>query len=364
MAMPVIVGAWSDYAGFSAQQAGLLAALESSGGVAASLFISLTLGKLDRNRIAYFAIAIAIFANIVSTQLDEFQVTSVFRALAGFGSGSIYALGLAALSRTTHTGRNFSILLFVQVSFGMIEINLYAWLVERVGINGIYVSMALFLAASATLIHWLPRATRRQSETARISPRETTLAIVPWVCLTAVFLFYVATGAFWAYIERIGRNGGLTADFVTGSLTYTQVLSLLGCVFAGWLGSKLGQFRPLIASLLFAAGASCSLFLGVNTVSFVVALCLFFFFWNAIDIYQLGTLGNLDESGRFVALVPAFQTTAVSLGPALASLLLGSDVNFQLVLAMSAIAILLAATLYSVVYQFLRRRGPDQFDAA
>ena len=364
MAMPVIVGAWSDYSGFSAQQAGLLAAIESSGGVAASLFIALTLGKLDRTRIAYFAIGIAIIANIVSTQVGEFYATSVVRALAGFGSGSIYALGLAALAGTTHTSRNFSVLLFVQVSFGMIEINLYAWLVERVGINGIYVSMALFLAAGATLIRWLPEAAGRQSEIVSVATRKNALGITPWVCLTAVFLFYVATGAFWAYIERIGRNGGLTADFVTGSLTYTQVLSLFGCVFAGWIGSKLGQFRPLMASLLFAAGASCSLILDVNNISFVLALCLFFFFWNAIDIYQLGTLGNIDASGRFVALVPAFQMTAVSLGPALAALLLGSYDNYQLVLAISAVAILLAAALYSFVYLVLRRRNIEQFDAA
>jgi predicted MFS family arabinose efflux permease len=246
----------------------------------------------------------------------------------------------------------------------MIEINLYAWLVEQTGINGIYVSMALFLIAAATLVHWLPQATGRQSQTAKTSSRKTTLAIVPWVCLTAVFLFYVATGAFWAYVERIGRNGGLAADFVTGSLTYTQVLSLLGCVFAGWLSSKLGQFRPLIASLLFAASASYILILGVNNISFVAALCLFFFFWNAIDIYQLGTLGNLDESGRFVALVPAFQTTAVSLGPALAALLLGSYNGYQLVLAMTAAAILLAAILYGGVFLVLRRRNLEQFDAA
>jgi len=280
MAMPVIVGAWSECAGFSAQQAGLLAAIESSGGVVASLFISLTLGKLNRNRLAYFAIAVAILANAISTQLDGFHITSVFRALAGFGSGSIYALGLAALAGTTHTGRNFSILLFAQVSFGMIEINLYAWLVERAGINGIYTSMALFLIAAATVIHWLPQATGRQSKAAKIKSRKATLNVVPWICLTAIFLFYVATGAFWAYVERIGRNGGLAADFVTGSLTYTQILSLLGCVFAGWLSSKLGQFRPLIASLLFAASASYILVLGVNNISFVAALCLFFFFWK------------------------------------------------------------------------------------
>ena len=47
MAMPVVVSAWSSHAGFSPREAGLLAAIDSGGGVAASLLVSLFIRKLN-----------------------------------------------------------------------------------------------------------------------------------------------------------------------------------------------------------------------------------------------------------------------------------------------------------------------------
>ena len=363
MAMPIIVGAWSDQAGFSEQQAGLLAAIDSSGGVAASLFVSLVLNLFNRRGLAVGAIAIAVAANLASAQVGGFYPTAFCRALAGFGSGAIYALGLATLAATHHTARNFSILLFVQVSFGMVEINLYAWLADQTGMDGIYLSMALALTACLGLIHWLPPSAEEPSTSARGDSLNSAHALLPWLCLVAVFFFYIGTGAFWAYIERIGRAGGLEAGLVTGSLTYTQVLSLLGCLIAGWLSTRLGQFRPLIASLFCAAGASYGLTLGINAFSFVSALCVFFLFWNAIDIYQLGTLGNMDHRGRYVALVPAFQMTAAALGPALAALLLGLDGSYQPVLLLVGGCTTAAGAIYLYAYLFFRRSDPALAEA-
>ncbi len=362
MAMPVVVSAWSTHAGFSAQEAGMLAAIDSGGGVAASLLVSLLIRKLKWRRIAFAGIVFAIVANLCSISAATFLTLGLSRALSGFGGGMIYALGLAALANTHKTGRNFSILLFTQVSFGMIEINLFSYLADVVGMEGIYLAMALAFAFSATLLRWLPQSgndgLRGLQSTARAD-----LGLLPWLCLCAVFLFYISTGSFWAYIELIGRSGGLSAALITDSLTYTQVLSLFGCVIAGWLSSRIGQSRPLIVSLLCAALAMYTLSLGVTTVSYLLVLCVFFLFWNAIDIYQLGTLGNMDHSGRYAAMVPAFQMTAGALGPALAAWLLHWHGSYQAVLLMAASCTTMAALLYIYVYTQLRRTLPEVADA-
>ena len=366
MAMPVVVGAWSDHAGFSDQEAGLLAAIDSGGAIAASLFVSWILKRVNWRLIAVSGIGIAITANLASVFADDFIQLALCRVLAGLGAGMIYALGLAALAATHHTGRNFSILLFTQVTFGMLEINLYPYLAEMGGMSGIYLGMAIAFAGSVFLVNWLPHsATEKTAQTDQTEPTASGAAgFLPWLCLGAVFLFYISTGSFWAYVERIGRSGGLAAGTVTGALTYTQVLSLLGCVIAGWLSGRIGQSRPLIVSLMCAALAIFSLTLGITTFNFITALCVFFLFWNAIDIYQLGTLGNMDHSGRFAAMVPAFQMTAGSLGPAIAAWLLEWHGSYQPVLLMAASCTSMAMLLYIYVYLQLRATLPAVADAA
>lgn len=366
MAMPVVVGAWSDYAGLSDQQAGLLAAIDSGGGIAASLFVSVILGRVNWRVIAAAGIAIAICANLASIFAASFGQLALCRATAGFGGGMIYALGLAALAATHHTGRNFSILLFTQVSFGMLEINLYPYLAALGGMNGIYLGMAAAFAAALLFVSWLPHSAQERATTFDQieSAGDNATGRLPWLCLGAVFLFYISTGSFWAYIERMGRAGGLATSLITDSLTYTQVLSLLGCVIAGWLSGRIGQSRPLIVSLLCAALAVFSLALGVTKVSFITALCVFFLFWNAIDIYQLGTLGNMDHSGRFAAMVPAFQMTAAAIGPAIAAGLLEWQGSYQSVLLMAGSCTAMAMLVYVYVYLQLRSTRPDLADAA
>lgn len=106
-----------------------------------------------------------------------------------------------------------------------------------------------------------------------------------------------------------------------------------------------------------------TLSLGVTAISYVLVLCVFFLFWNAIDIYQLGTLGNMDHSGRYAAMVPAFQMTAGALGPALAAWLLSRHGSYRAVLLMTASCTTMAALLYIYVYLQLRRTLPEVADA-
>jgi predicted MFS family arabinose efflux permease len=212
--------------------------------------------------------------------------------------------------------------------------------------------MAAVFILSTILLRWLPQAATSPTahDAAPENPAPHHLGMLPHLCLGAVFLFYISVGGLWAYIERIGRSGGLSETVVTASLSYTQLLSLLGCIVAGWLSGRVGQSRPLIVSLLFTAVAILSLSLGITTLSFIVVLCVFFFLWNAIDVYQLGTLSNIDHSGRYAAMVPAFQMTAAALGPAVAAGLLTWQANYRAVLIVAALCIFCATLLYSYVH--------------
>lgn len=355
MASPVIVGALSEYSGFSEQQAGLLAAFEAGGSFVASILVSLLVNRLDRRRIAVLAILLAVVANLAMAVVDTFHATAVWRLLSGLGSGTLYALGLASLAASSQTSRNYSILLFVQVSFGMLEINLFGQLAQWAGMQGIYLFMASAFALCLLVLRYVPvsagSSSAEQDDTATQQP----LRLLPWLCLFAVFLFYSGTSAFWTYIERIGDAAGLSKALVTGALTYTQVLSLAGCVLAGWLSHRFGVSRPLIVSLICTALASYALTFEISNLSYVISLAVFFLFWNAIDIYQLASLGDMDHGGRLVALVPAFQTAATAAGPALGATLLAMNSGYASVLVMSGSTAVLAALLCMLAFSYRDR---------
>jgi len=76
--------------------------------------------------------------------------------------------------------------------------------------------------------------------------------------------------------------------------------------------------------------------------------------WNPIDIYQLGTLGNIDPSGRYVAMVPAFQGSANALGPVIGGLMLANEGGYQQVLITGACCMLVALAIYVFLGTFQR----------
>ena len=131
--------------------------------------------------------------------------------------------------------------------------------------------------------------------------------MLPWLCLFAITAFYVCIGGFWAYIERLGVDRGLSTSFIALSLSLTTVFSLAGCFGAYWLSKRAGQSLPLVVAFGAIGVAVFMMGLVTTPVIYFAGLIVFQFLWNAADIYQLGTLSNIDRIGRYGALVPGAQ---------------------------------------------------------
>ena len=87
------------------------------------------------------------------------------------------------------------------------------------------------------------------------------------------------------------------------------------------------------------------------------------FFWIFVDVFQLGTLSNIDHSGRYAAMVPACQGLAQAMAPALAGTLLSYQLGYSSVMLMCALASGAALCIYLRVYRVLLRLDPDLADA-
>ena len=101
----------------------------------------------------------------------------------------------------------------------------------------------------------------------------------------------------------------------------------------------------------------------VDKATFVFSVFSFSFFWIFIDVFQLGTLSNIDHSGHYAALVPAWQGVAQAMAPTLAGTLLSYQLGYGAVMVMCALASAVALLIYLYVYRELLRIAPQIADA-
>lgn len=365
MGMPVIVGAWVDTMSFTVRQAGWLSSIDLCGFVISSIVVSITIEKFDRRLIAATGLVMTALANVVSIWVIDFQILLFIRLIAGASAGLCYALGLANLAATHNTGRNFSILLFLQVSEGILAVNLFPYLTTLWGMPGIYSAIAIASVFSIPACRYLPVSIPIQKQVdSQVDGKHTLPTYLRYLCLLAIFSFYVAITPFWTFIERAGNAAGLSSTYINTTLSWTQLLSLVGCGLALWVSVLIGQSRPLLIALLAIAIALITLGLHVDTLTYAISLSIIFLLWNFIDIFQLGTLSNIDHSGHSTAMVPAVQGIAMTAGPALATLLLGLQAGFLPVFLMGGTFTLVALAIYLFVYMRLMQISPDIANSA
>ncbi len=88
---------------------------------------------------------------------------------------------------------------------------------------------------------------------------------------------------------------------------------------------------------------------------FFASLYAFNFLWIFIDVYQMGSVANLDGTGRFASLMPAAQGLGQIIGPNAAASLLALGAGYDEVFLMCAAASIGAFIVYAFAYWRLRR---------
>jgi len=381
MGLPILVGAFVDFRGFTEEQVGYLASADLGGMFVSSIIVSMYVAKMDRRFWVTVGIGVAIVADIFSIYTYDFWSMMGIRILAGIGAGFCYSIALANLAATTETARNFSLLVFAFVFVNFLELYSLEVISDHWGVSGIF---GTFISINLIcLLAWpfLPRGKVATNNTLGRSEVEMAvtagtpasevhgqqqaynLVLLGSLCLAAIACFYVMIGAFWAYIERMGVTAGFNDNFIAAALSITTLLSIVGCLVAYKISRRQGQSRPLLAAPLLIAVVL--VWLGTNTVAatFVVVLIIYQFLWNGVDIFQLGTLSNIDNSGRFIALVPAAQGLGQTIGPSLAGYMVGLGFGYDAIMNLCAAAAICTSLIYAYVYRELKQKAPDLADA-
>ncbi|TRX57847.1 MFS transporter [Thalassomonas sp. M1454] len=365
--MPMLVGSLAETLGFDEQQLGWLASADLIGIFIASIATSLLVNRCNRQTLAIIGTIVAIIANYSSTIFHDFDTLFAIRIISGLGGGICYSVGVASLAGTHKTARNFSILLFALVAVNAIELYTFPSISDAWGVNGIFIFFCCAFIATLFFIPWLPKKSDVNDTTATDKSAYYNAKIpkwIPWLCLVAVACVYINVGAFWAFIERLGADSSLSDDFIANTLAIGTLFTLSGCAIATWMGNKFGQSKPLIGAFVLMTSILCLLMLEVTPIKYVIAATIFNFSWLFIDVFQLGTLGNIDHTGRYAALVPAAQGFTQSLSPAAAGYILTNNYGYDGVMMLCAVGTISAMLIYMVVYKHLRKIAPEIADAS
>jgi predicted MFS family arabinose efflux permease len=184
-------------------------------------------------------------------------------------------------------------------------------------------------------------------------------ALLPWLCLGAIFFTYINIGAYWTYIELAALDAGIDGDWVGRLLVIVSLGSLLGCLVATVISNRFGLGRPLIATLLFMAAIVGILVPGINATNLLISLALFNFLWIFIDVYQMGTVAVIDRRGAFASLMPGAQGLGQIVGPNLAATLLAAGRGYGAVFLLCASSALVALLIYALMMQRVKRQVPE-----
>ena len=334
-----------------------------------SVITALLVNRCNRRHIAIAGILVLVIGNAFSLTFHYIGVLIAIRVFAGIGSGLLYAISVANLSGTHKTARNFSILLFLLLTQGAVEALILPVFSGYLGINGIFL---FFIGASvigAPLIYWLcsfpvekPLATPA-SMTSANGNTATLPHYLPVLYLLSIVAYTVVIGAVWTYIERAGISAGIEPSMVSKILAIANLTGIVGALVAVWLSSRWGQARMLLASLFGVSIIFTFIAANLTFVSYVSGLIVFNILWVLVNVYQLGTLANLDHTGRYGALVPFAQDTAASIGSPIAGAILASGLSYSAVFFFGASCALLAFIIFLPAYIQVRRLAPNIADA-
>lgn len=368
--IPVISTAWVTQLGFSEVEVGRVAGADLGGLSAGAVLASLFVATVDRRLIIVGSVIIAIAANALCMVMTTYEWTLWLRFIAGVGSGIYTAVAIATLGGSSKPARTFNLLLFTFAFSQAGEL----YVLPKLTMDGIYIAFIASYVLGLPFLKWVPSRPLEKALDVEVAVAEDdgkrhiehrhVPVYVPWLVLISVTCTYINIGAYWTYIELASLDSAASPGWVSKLLVFTSLSSLLGCLFATVLSNRYGLARPLLVTLVCHAIIVGMLAAGINNVNILISLFSFNFLWIFVDVYQFATIANVDQSGRFQALMPAAQGLGQILGPNIAATVLAFGLGYDGVFVMCALASLTAMLIYLMMYVRLRVAIPALADAS
>lgn len=322
---PIVLGELVDAHQVSLEGVGIVAMAEI---ILLGLGVVLGDALLPVGQLRWITIAAALAAGgldaLTLRATGDGAMTAV-RAAAGLAEGVLVWGTTGVIVRTANPARVGGIFFVLQtLAQALLGLVLAHAVIPRWGWQGGFAALAA-LALSCCLLAF--------AQPARLAPlappavsgfRWSVRTLQP---LAVAFLQLATLGAFWAYLEPLGKAAGFDgrgAQTLIAAVLATQVV-------AGSVATLAVRRLPVVPTLV-----ACSLALAAVTATvhqlpaghtrdFALACLLFGFVWLFMLPFHIGLAFRADPSGRLAGLVPAAQLLGSAFGPLMASFIVEGD---------------------------------------
>lgn len=352
VALPAINSAWVTQLGFSEVEVNRVASADLLGLFLGAVITSSIISRVSRQHLAYLGIALAVLGNALCTQYVDYETTLGLRLLAGLGSGFYTAVAVASLGACSKPREAFNWMLLAFAFSQFFELQL----IPHLTMNGIYLFFIATYVLTLPFVRLIPSTRSSIQEAPPLANEVKPPAALAWIGIGAIVISYINIGAYWANIELAAEAKGLDGDWAAQIISWSVLLSFVGCFAAMYTLRRFDYDRPLLATFLLMALAVGLLTINFTMALFVFSVAMFNFLWIFIDVYQMGGVSVADRSGSAAAFIPGAQGLGQTLGPLIASFMLDFGWGFDGVFFLCALTAGIAFSIYGLVY--LRHRAP------
>jgi MFS family permease len=355
---PIFMGLLVERLGLGLAQQSAVMSAEMCGSIFGTLACVPMMRCAGIRTVALLAAVALLATNVLTAQVAELSTLMTLRAVAGVGSGVLYAYSIFALGGLRDPDRSYGLLLLMQTALFAFSAATVPAIAGQLGfawaINFISAWFALVCVACLCLPgERLARPGRQTGEKAKC------MTLVGAFSLIGMVLLQLSIYALWGFVEGIGSDAGISPVEIGWALSVGLLGGLPGAALPSLLGKKLGRapmifagsLIVLVAIFMFATAIHSAMDLGI-------AVFLMNAGWNLALSYYMSSVVAHDPTGRLTRMVGSLQVISAAAAPTLLMILLGND-GRQSIFALSAGAVLLGGLAMAVMLVLTRLRKPE-----
>lgn len=311
---PFNVGVISDGFMASSQESGLVVSLELFFAAIGALFFGAS--NLKGQKLAFLGcFVVAVCYYLASLSLN---VTEIFliKSLSGLGCGMLIASGHSILAASKDPNRTYAIFTVFASCTGATLVYFSSIWIEEGGYVKFFTNF-IFIYLALSLSFFLAR--KSESSAPEESNTNKRSRFYIFTCLIlAVLFFEVPSSGIWAFMERFGvEDLGMEVSRVGEVISISIILSLIGPLFIGLVGNKIGRKIPILICLFLSSFCIYFIF-GVATVNtFYYGNIAWNIIFTIMVILILGASGDIDPSGKLGSWLNACMLLSASISPAI-----------------------------------------------
>ena len=246
--LPLYLGVAQDYRGLDNKQIGFLSSAFFLGYNVVTISAFFWIRRVSWVTIVAVATPAAATGLYASTLFPGYLALLIITVITGSAFAALYGLGTVILGDTSNPARWYGVKIAAEAFAGAILLLvLPGTAIARWGFDGAVFGIIIFVIFLSPFLFWIPKeGSKGQGAASMVESSDLPQSIFIWGTLFATLIFFSGASAMWAFVERIGAQGGYEPKVVGILLSVTLIFALLGSILAAALGGRFGNIKPYV----------------------------------------------------------------------------------------------------------------------